>query len=494
MVLTINFAIFLLLLALNYKILLQKVLNLWRILLAIFIFGVILKVLLPLGETGGLSWEYIENAFDILKNRPLQSLLHVQGTSVIHATTIYLFGFNYPLIELLFVIFQASSLVLIFLITSEITKDIKASLVASFIYLFLPANLYLSKSLLSEHYAAFFLLVSFYSFLLFLKENRSSLFFLAIASFTLTAGIRVEMILSALPLAFLFLSTKAWKKLSWKELFIGCFMLAFFAFNFIGWILYPINLDVPVPKELENVPLSMITLRFIPYQINRNMWVFEPIIHPPALFVLFFLYPLFYRRNKNMFWFLSLWFLCFLVFYLNYPGILFTYVPLIYIPLSICCAISFYELIYYTKNIIGRKNTELIVAAILLLSLMPGFIGIIDGSFEMETRTLHCTFSMDARNTQRILEKKCILIEPLKDVTDLGDTPKKAIVMFFSDYGVFSDVEKIKDECGDEFYYLELKRFTNKKVEERINKNKIEGNLKEVVYSGCTFDIWLVRT
>lgn len=489
---SLNLAVFLIFTLLSGKILVKECKRHWKLLLFTLIIGAIVKLLAPVGELGGFSWEYIDNAFKILENRTLRAVPHVLGTSIIHAGTIAIFGFNYSIIEGIFVIIQVLSLALIALITFEILKNERSAMIAAAIYLFLPMNLYLSKSLLSEHYAVFFILISAYSFLIFLRVHNKSLFFLAISAFTLAAGTRVETVIFALPLLFLFFYNKAWKVFSLWEILAGLFMLAIFTFNFIGWVIFPPTFGFDEPKELKHILFSTCQLKYVPEQIGSNMWIFDPIMHPPAFVALLLSFPLFYRRNRSMFWFLALWLLTFVIFYLDYPGILFTYVPLIYVPLSMCCAVSFHELVEHSENRIGKRRAEHLISAILLLSTMPGFVGIMSGSFEAEARILHCTFSMDARNLQT-LEKKCILTEPLQDVTDLGDTPKRAIRMFFKEYGIFSSVEKIKESCGKEFYYFELKRFTNKTVEERTNKEKIKEALKGPIYEGCTLNVWLVK-
>jgi hypothetical protein len=283
-----------------------------------------------------------------------------------------------------------------------------------------------------------------------------------------------------------------WKAFSLWEILAGLFMLAIFTFNFIGWIVMPPTFGFDEPKELKHILLSMAQLKYIPGQIRDNMWIFDPFMHPPAVIALLLMFPLLYKKDRSMFWFLSLWLLCFVIFYLDYPGLLFTYVPLIYIPLSICCAVSFHEILEHSNVAIRKEYLWMLISSFLLVSLMPGTIGIMDGSFEAEARILHCTFSMDARKLQS-LEKKCILTEPLYDVKDLGDMPRKAIHMFFRDYGVFSSVEEIEEKCGGEFYYFELKRFTNKKVLERTNKMKVKEFLEEPIYKGCTIDAWIVR-
>jgi len=467
--------------------------------LVLFLLVLALKFLVPFGVASDTSGEYIRNAAFFLNTGTIEiQEFHGFGTTAINVLLIGLFGPNYSLLEFVFILVQALTIPLIFLFTSKLANSKKAGLLASLIYLLFPLNIYLSKSLLSGQYAALFLLLSAYSLLLFSRKKAGILFFLATASFALAVTIRLEIIILVVPLAYFFYSKKLWKELKTSELVAGLAALA--ALFILVLLFFQISLQRASPEsmglteETSMLPLNLVMLKYIPMQLEKHGWFLDPAIHPPVLVGLLAFLPLFYKKNRQLFWFLSSWLVITLVFYLNWPGMLHTYPPLIYLPVSICCAVSFNEIACLVeKNKKTKKRLEMLIVLVVVASMLPGIMAVSDREFNIQGRRLQCTFSMDVK-ALHVLEEKCILRERLWYAEGVGFLPRDMIDIFFHRHRVFHEVEEIEEKCGGSYYYFELKRFANKAILERDNKEKLSGSLRELLFEGCTLNVWAVKT
>lgn len=204
--------------------------------------------------------------------------------------------------------FSVLSILLIFLVSYLIFKSKRISLFSSFIFSFLPLNIFYSTSMLSESSSVFFILLALLSFLVYIKNKKTKTLALSILAFAFSLCIRKENLVLIIPILILLLINKI--KIKSKKFIFPFFLLVLIIPNIltiysIPW-LYSLlgfeGIQFDISNIIYNIKYAFLLIAGL-----------HPIIF--SFFLCFGIYSL--RKNKNMF-FLLTWLLIFLIIYILY--------------------------------------------------------------------------------------------------------------------------------------------------------------------------------
>ena len=292
-----------------------------------------------------------------------------------------LFGFSTKVLLLYPVIIGVLSVPLIFILSYCFSKNEKIALLSSFILSILPIHIILSGSPNSDISSFFFSLIVLSLTLISLKIKTRIFFITLLLSLLFLIQIRVENILFLFLIGFYFLLKRELQFLKNNFTVILLFFLLLMPLlanlSTVNFVMEKQPSDLMYPKVSLSLTDNMSYLQET-IQANLLFWI-SNLLHPIiiTLFVFVSIKYLF-RKNKTHLYFLTSYFLLFLLSYSAYTenlkfsiGVSFRHTLLLYIPIVLLASFGLY---YFVANISNSSLKKIIFLFLFLYLLLIPFI------------------------------------------------------------------------------------------------------------------------
>jgi hypothetical protein len=296
---------------------------------------------------------------------------HPAGVPFILSVSFILFGVSDQVAMYTNIFYGSASVILIFMVGYLVSGREDIGLYASLFFSLVPIHVRYSGTVLLGPVSVFFQLLTVMFFLLSLRINRRSMWFLFFLALGYTLQTRPECIL----LIVLFISGYfMMRPQDLKKANISLHhVMVFFLILLPHAIHMANNISIDAWKEGKDIPyfsMAYLINHLTPY---TSFW-FNP-HYQLFIYPFVFIFGVFYlfQRAKNILWFLALWFLIFLAFFIPYHmnpvGSITSYRYMLsgYVPYCLMAAYG----IYFLSRRIPIKRIHVAFLIIIAVSFLP---------------------------------------------------------------------------------------------------------------------------
>jgi len=500
-----NFVLLIIYIGINFKAIIEffkKIeIKTWKILIIIILVGFLIRFLTPWYHLVYFDeFDYMEGARSILiENKygfcgfgnlgnchDFYMQPHPIGYPFVVSLAYYLFGISEIVAMSVNLFFSILSIFLIFGVSYLLFDNESISLWSSFFLSLFPIHVMFSTSASPEVFSSAFILLSIFSFLLYIKNNkRMEFLIMGLLSLSYMVSIRPENILFSV---ICFLILKSYKGIETENL-MKPDIVAFFLVFLISSSLIVLHIFFSKSNWTHNN--NIFSMNFIKKNLNYiEFWTKK--YNPILLFPLFLLgIYISIKKHKKEILLLGSWLFGFLFLYIIYASFTNRFMLQIISPYIILSSLG----VYYIKKSIKKlsKYFFIFLACILVLSnfLALYFIYLPDSEIlnEHNTFSREEVFLKDVKDEVRdcyiiasspffinfLINEKSIDITRINDIRNLIETEK--CVVFYENFFCFQSQKESCERIHYEFDTTLIKSIRNNLYDISLYKvNLIKGD------------------